>query len=316
MGAELDRVRTGQPRVLWVSGPAGIGKTSLVRRLLDDRADVRVLRGDGDEGESGLSFGVLGQLVGDVPRRFLGPLLAAGPAPDADPLAVGAELLTVLGALQSAGPVVVVVDDAQWVDDATARALVFLGRRLRRDQVLVVVAARDDTPPESAWWERGLTQDHLVRRIRLGGLDAEDIVALSGAVGGPALTPEAGRRLRDHTDGHPLHATALLDRLPADALVDTSRILPAPRSFAALVLVRVAKLTRPAQDLVVATAVLGRRSPLSDVVALASPADPLRGAGRGGPGGAARRGARGGARNPPACRRRSAASHLPTFPRR
>ena len=275
MGAELDRVRTGHPRVLWVSGPAGIGKTSLVRRLLDDRADVRVLRGDGDEGETGLPFGVLGQLVGDVPRRFLGPLLAAGPAPDADPLAVGAELLTVLGALQSSGPVVVVVDDAQWVDDATARALVFVGRRLRRDQVLVVVAARDDTPPESAWWERGLTQDHLVHRIRLGGLDAEDIVALSGAVGGPALTPEAGRRLRDHTDGHPLHATALLTELPADALADTSRILPAPRSFAALVLVRVAKLTRPAQDLVVATAVLGRRSPLSDVVALAAPADPL-----------------------------------------
>ncbi len=126
----------------------------------------------------------------------------------------------------------------------------FVGRRLRRDQVLVVVAARDDTPPESAWWERGLTQDHLVHRIRLGGLDAEDIVELSGAVGGPALTPEAGRRLRDHTDGHPLHATALLTELPADALADTSRILPAPRSFAALVLVRVAKLTRPAQDLV------------------------------------------------------------------
>ena len=121
MGAELDRVRTGHPRVLWVSGPAGIGKTSLVRRLLDDRADVRVLRGDGDEGETGLPFGVLGQLVGDVPRRFLGPLLAAGPAPDADPLAVGAELLTVLGALQSSGPVVVVVDDAQWVDDADRR---------------------------------------------------------------------------------------------------------------------------------------------------------------------------------------------------
>lgn len=275
MSAELDRVRTGHPRVLWVSGPAGIGKTSLVRRLLDDRADGRVLRGDGDEGEAGLPFGVLGQLVGDVPRRHLGPLLAAGPAPEADPLAVGAELLTVLGALQSSGPVVVVVDDAQWVDDATARALVFVGRRLHRDQVLVVVAARDDTPPEAAWWERGLTQDHLVHRIRLGGLDADDIVALSGAVGGPVLTPEAGRRLRDHTDGHPLHATALLTELPAEALADTSRILPAPRSFAALVLVRVAKLTRPAQDLVVATAVLGRRSPLSDVVALAAPADPL-----------------------------------------
>ena len=111
--------------------------------------------------------------------------------------------------------------------------------------------------------------------MRLRGLDAEEIVALAGALGGPALTPEAGRRLRDHTDGHPLHAAALLAELPADALADTSRILPAPRSFAALVLVRVAKLSRPAQDLVVAAAVLGTRSALSDVVALAAVAEPL-----------------------------------------
>ncbi len=275
MGGELDRVRSGQPRVLWLSGPAGIGKTSLVRRLLVDQPGVCVLWGSGEEGETGLAFGVLAQLVADVPHRLRRPLLAAGPAPDADPLAVGAELLTVLGGLQAAGPVVIVLDDAQWVDDATGRALVFVGRRLRRDQVLVVVAARDDTAPEAAWWERGLTQDHLVHRVRLRGLDAEEIVALAGALGGPTLTPEAGRRLRDHTDGHPLHAAALLAELPADALADTSRILPAPRSFAALVLVRVAKLSRPAQDLVVAAAVLGTRSALSDVVALAAVSEPL-----------------------------------------
>ena len=275
MGAELDRVRSGQPRVLWLSGPAGIGKTSLIRRLLGDRSDVCVLWGCGEESETGIPFGVLDQLVADVPHRLRGPLLDAGPPADADPLAVGAELLTVLGGLPDSGPVVIVVDDAQWVDDATGRALVFVGRRLRRDQVLVVVAARDGTPPESAWWERGLTEDHLLHRVRLGGLAAEDVVELSGAVGGPALTPEAGRRLRDHTGGHPLHTTALLDELPAEALADTSRILPAPRSFAALVLVRVAKLSPAAQDLVVAAAVLGTRSALSDVVALARTPDPL-----------------------------------------
>ena len=45
MDAELDRVRSGQPRVLWLSGPAGIGKTSLIRRLLGDR--VRRVRAVG-----------------------------------------------------------------------------------------------------------------------------------------------------------------------------------------------------------------------------------------------------------------------------
>src|SRR4249919_1353307 len=105
MGGELDRVRSGQPRVLWLSGPAGIGKTSLVRRLLADQPGVCVLWGSGEEGETGLAFGVLAQLVADVPHRQRRPLLAAGPPPDADPLAVGAELLAVLGGLQAAGPV-------------------------------------------------------------------------------------------------------------------------------------------------------------------------------------------------------------------
>ena len=274
MLAELDRARSGQPRVLWLAGPAGIGKTTLIRRLLRDQAGLCVLWSGGED-ETGLPFGVLDQLVGDVPPRLLGPLLAGGPAADADPLAVGAELLTVLGGLQAATPVVVVVDDAQWVDDASTRALLFLVRRLRRDQVLIIGAVRDDVPDGSGAWARNPAPEHLLHRIALGGLGAEEIGQLSEAVGGPAMTPEASRRLRDHTGGHPLHATTLLTELPPDALTDISRILPAPRSFASLVLVRVAKLSPPAQDLVVAAAVLGPRSTLSDAVALAAGPDPL-----------------------------------------
>ena len=274
MLAELDRARSGQPRVLWLAGPAGIGKTTLIRRLLRDQAGLCVLWSGGED-ETGLPFGVLDQLVGDVPPRLLGPLLAGGPAADADPLAVGAELLTVLGGLLAAAPVVVVVDDAQWVDDASTRALLFLVRRLRRDQVLIIGAVRDDVPDGSGAWARNPAPEHLLHRIALGGLGAEEIGQLSEAVGGPAMTPEASRRLRDHTGGHPLHATTLLTELPPDALTDISRILPAPRSFASLVLVRVAKLSPPAQDLVVAAAVLGPRSTLSDAVALAAGPDPL-----------------------------------------
>jgi DNA-binding CsgD family transcriptional regulator len=275
MAGELDAVRSGRPRVLLVEGPAGIGKTSLIRCFLGRRTELAVLWAGGDEGEVGLPFGVLAELVAGVPRRLLGPLLSAGPPPEADPLAVGAELLTVLGGLQSPGPVVVVVDDAQWVDDRSSRALVFVVRRLRRDQVLVVLGVRDDAPGEAAWWDRTLTQADLVRRLALRGLDAEEIVELSGLVGGPALTSAAGRRLQEHTKGHPLHARALLTELPPDALTDTRRVLPAPRSLASLVLVRVAKLSAPAQELVLAAAVLGSRCTLSDAVALAAVPDPL-----------------------------------------
>ena len=259
MTAELDHARAGRPRVLWLSGPAGIGKTTLIRRLLADRTDVRVLWASGDEAEIGLPYGVVGQLVDDLPGR-------PAPAPDADPLAVGAELLAVLGELE---PVVLVLDDAQWMDDASARALVFAVRRLRRDQVLVVLGTRDGLP---AGWER-VAHEHLP----LSGLQAEEIVELAETAGGAALSPAAGRRLRDHTDGHPLHVRSLLAELSPAELGDTSRILPAPRSFAALVLVRVAKLGSSAQGLVLAAAVLGTRSALADAVALAAVPDPLGG---------------------------------------
>ena len=269
MTAELGRARAGQPRVLWLSGPAGIGKTTLIRHLVTDRPDIRVLWAAGDEGETGLPYGVVGQLLADVPRHLLRPLLRAGPSPDADPLAVGAELLAVLGELESPGPIVLVLDDAQWMDDASARALVFVVRRLRRDQVLVVLGTRDALP---GGWER-IAHEHLP----IGGLRAEEIVELAGTAGGPALSPAAGRRLRDHTDGHPLHVRSLLAELSPAELADTSRILPAPRSFAALVLVRVAKLGTSAQGLVLAAAVLGTRSALADAVALAAVPDPLGG---------------------------------------
>ena len=269
MTAELDRAKAGRPRVLWLSGPAGIGKTTLIRRLLARRPDARVLWAGGDEAETGLPYGVVAQLLADVPRPLLRPLLRAGPAADADPLAVGAELLAVLGELENPGPVVLVLDDAQWMDDASARALIFVVRRLRRDQVLVVLGTRDAIPDG---WER-IDREHLP----ITGLRAEEIVELAETAGGPALSPAAERRLRDHTDGHPLHVRSLLAELSPAELADTSRILPAPRSFATLVLVRVAKLGTSGQGLVLAAAVLGTRCALADAVGLAAVPDPLGG---------------------------------------
>ena len=151
-----------------------------------------------------------GQLVADVPHRFLGPLLARGP-PDADPLAVGAELLAVLGELEAAGPVVLVLDDAQWMDDASARALVFVGpTAAARPGPRRAGHPRRHLP---AGWERAATSTSC--RIRLGGLRGRgDRRAGRDRGRRPALCPpQAGRRLRDHTDGHPLHVRSLLAEL-------------------------------------------------------------------------------------------------------
>jgi ATP/maltotriose-dependent transcriptional regulator MalT len=276
LAEELERVRSGQARVVWLTGVAGIGKTALLRRFRRAVAGATVLWADGDETEVGLPYGIVAQLLADVPGTLLAahPTLASGPAAGADPLRVGSELLGVLGELQAAGPALLLVDDAHWADDLSARALVFVARRLRHDHVLVVAGARNDdaAPPQ---WDRLLAQEHLLRRLPLEGLGADDVAALSSALDGPALTPAAARRLQTHTEGHPMHVRALLAELPADGLADTSGVLPAPRSLTSLVLVRLSTLSRPAQDLVLAASVLGPRCALSDLVVLAGVPDPL-----------------------------------------
>ncbi|RTL66125.1 MAG: helix-turn-helix transcriptional regulator [Pseudonocardiaceae bacterium] len=273
LSGELDRARGGDPSVVVVSGAAGIGKTTLLRRLATSGPVTAVLRATGAPEEVALPFGIVGQLVADIPADARGPLLTTAPPATADPLAVGAQLLAALGELEAGDPVLLVVDDTQWIDDASARALAFTVRRLRRDHVLVVLGVRDPDPGP-AWWERGAVGAQPPRRVALAGLDADDLVEL-GRTLDRELTPAAADRLREHTDGHPLHAAALLRELPADVLLDTSTALPAPRSFATLVLVRVAALAPATRELVLAAAVLGDHCPLADAVTASGVDDPV-----------------------------------------
>ncbi len=273
LNAEMQRVRSGEPRLVWLTGEAGIGKTSLVRRFVGGLSGVRVLWAGGDENETDLPYGVVNQLLSDLPASEPGSGLAALRL-DADPLAVGADLLSELGTLQTSGPVLVVIDDAQWADHRSAQALVFVARRLRSDQVMILLSSRSGAPDPRQLWERALAQSQLTRRLPLGGLTAEDLRRLSSSVDGVLLSPAASRRLHEHTGGHPLYARALLEELPAEALMEASAALPAPHSMSFLVLVRLAKLSSPAQHLV-AAAVLGSRCALSDAVRVANVADPV-----------------------------------------
>lgn len=268
---ELEQARAGEPRLVWLTGEAGIGKTSLIRHFLEGVPGVPTLFASGDENEAALPYGVVAQLVADLPDPAPQPELR----PDHDPLAVGADLLAALGTLEASGPLVVVVDDAQWSDYPSAQALVFTLRRLRRDHVLVILSARSDAPHPEQLWDRALAQSQLTTRLTLGGLTADDLRTLAPLAAGHALTPAASRRLHEHTGGHPLHARALLEELPAEALLDPWGLLPAPHSLSSLVLFRLSRLTADTQALVLATAVLGTRCSRSDVVRVAEVADPV-----------------------------------------
>jgi DNA-binding CsgD family transcriptional regulator/tetratricopeptide (TPR) repeat protein len=159
-------------QVLVVTGEAGMGKTVLLADTAEraQAAGMRVLRVTGRESESRLAFAGLHQLLrpvlssaaglpGRQARALLGALgLSADPgAPD--PLLTGVAVLTLLSDLSEQSPVVVVADDAHWLDRSSLDVLAFAGRRLDAERVVLLVGARGQVPPPG--FDRGFPELHL-----------------------------------------------------------------------------------------------------------------------------------------------------------
>ena len=208
---QVSRARGGVPAVVVVEGPAGIGKTALVRQALAGAADFQVLAATAEEWESRLAGGVVAQLMAGADDA-----LARQEQRDqeisADPFTTGVELLELLGRLQRHGPVALVVDDAQWADTVSVQAVAFALRRRHRDCVLAVFVAREEAPglPETL---RRLADGEGGVNVHLDGLDPPELAELSSAVRGRTLSHRSAQRLCTHTGGSPLHARALLEEL-------------------------------------------------------------------------------------------------------
>ena len=159
-------------QVLVVTGEAGMGKTMLLADAAGRArsAGMRVLSVTGRESESRLAFAGLHQLLrpvlpaaaglpGRQAQALRGALgLAAEPgAPDL--LLTGVAVLTLLSDLSERSPVLVVADDAHWLDRSSLDALAFAGSRLDAERVVLLVGARGQAPP--AGFDRGFPELHL-----------------------------------------------------------------------------------------------------------------------------------------------------------
>ncbi|MFF4983998.1 AAA family ATPase [Streptomyces sp. NPDC001046] len=284
--AELERMNrclrqawSGKASSVLVQGPAGIGKTALVRHWLARLTPENhpVLRAACDTAEEDLAYGVIGQLTSRVPSVLLGrfPLLA-GTTPSAEPFHVGAELLGLIGELQNGGPVLIVVDDVQWADRPSAQALGFVLRRLEADAVLTVLIARSSTEPGRAG---GLDLPHLIAgmphgcELTLTGLDTPDVAELAARVYGRAVGSATVERLREHTDGHALYLQTLLAEVPLER-VSQQTSLPVPTSLAQALRRQLDALPGPARALVEGIAVLSGPAPLATAAQVASVPEP------------------------------------------
>ncbi|TDB79821.1 LuxR family transcriptional regulator [Micromonospora sp. KC721] len=159
--AAIDRLlkgaRGGASGALLLRGEAGIGKTALLDHAVGAAADLRVIRGAGIETERQLPFAGLHLLLKSTVERIDGlpdgqaralraALGLADPA-EGDRFLVGMGVLTLLADLAEERPVLCVVDDAHWLDHASADALLFAARRLEAEGVVMLFAAREVHAP-------------------------------------------------------------------------------------------------------------------------------------------------------------------------
>ena len=149
----LDAVRTGESRVLVVRGEPGVGKTALLDYAIGSAPDLRLVRAVGVESEMELAFAALHQLCAPMLDRLeylpapqhealrVAFGLSGGEAPDR--FVVGLAVLSLLSEVAEERPLLCVVDDAQWLDEASALALAFVARRLLAEPVAVVFVTRE-----------------------------------------------------------------------------------------------------------------------------------------------------------------------------
>jgi DNA-binding CsgD family transcriptional regulator len=272
--AFLDGVEDG-PCALVLSGDAGIGKTVLweeaVERARTGQAGT-VLAHRSAEAEASLSFaglsdlvtpvfGEVGSCLAPLRRRALEvALLLAEPGEQApDPRAIGIGLLDALRALAEHGPVVVALDDLQWLDPSSALVLQIALRRLRDEPVALLASVREGPGArmplelERAFREERQTRLAL-RPLSLGALHR----VLRERLGLELARPELAR-LRETSGGNPFLALELgRELLRTGTRPAAGRALPVPQSLRELLVGRLARLPADTGDVLLIAAALRR----------------------------------------------------------
>ena len=212
----LDVVRGGQSRVLVLQGEPGVGKTALLECAIDAASGFRITRAFGAEAEIELPFAGLQSLCAPMLHRLdrlpkpqraaIGTALGVSSGAPPEPLLVGLAALSLLADASHEHPLLCVIDDAQWLDRASAQALAFVARRLLADPVAVLFATRGPSKELA-----GLPE------LFLRGLDDDAAGALLDSVIADPLNERVRDRIVTETRGNPL---ALLElprgRTPAE----------------------------------------------------------------------------------------------------
>ncbi len=251
--AFLDR-RGGGLTGLVLEGAAGIGKSTLWLAAVEEgrTRGFRVLSSRPAEAESGLVHAGLGDLFENTldpvlpalsppRRRALEAVLLLGDEPEdtVDDRTLAVAVRDVLQILCASAPLLIAVDDVQWLDRSSARALVFALRRLTMGDVRVLLARRPLDGPRPALLESALESDRVVL-LPVGPLSAGALHRLLRDRVGRAFARQTLLRIHEQSGGNPFFAIELAHALGEN--VDPLRPLPVPDTLEGLLRARIDKL--------------------------------------------------------------------------
>ncbi len=259
LDALLELAGSGVPVVAVVEGPAGVGKTALLRRFLRGHDSVAATTVSGLHWESTSNGALAGRLLAPEP-------------PDVDsPIGLGSLLGVIWGV--RADPLIVVVDDAHHADPVSIRAIASGVARLRESRLLLLLVRSTDAGGDP---EVADVLDHLPAvHLRVAPLTAEQTRLLAARTAGIDLPLPVARRLCEHVGGLPRHLLEILRDTPPVRWSDWQTRLPAPTTVQNRVQAALDACSPGARALVEAAAVLGAAPVLADAAALGEVPDPI-----------------------------------------
>ena len=286
----LDRTRVSAS-VLLVQGEAGIGKTTIWLAAIESATSrgALVLQARPAESEARLSYATVADLVDavfDETRRDLPPvqqralaaaLLRSEADEPAQPRTTATALVGVLSALAVDQPVLVAIDDVQWLDPASAAAIAFVARRLP-DRVGLLLTRRGDPGDDAPLGLARALPEGALERIQPGPFSLAALHHLiSGRLGSAPPRPVLAR-IAEASNGNPFFALEIVQALGGDwSDLAPGEPLPIPRSLEELVRERVNGLSEPARLAALACAALSRPTPSTVARAVSERGDGRRG---------------------------------------
>jgi DNA-binding CsgD family transcriptional regulator len=274
---QLNALGAGRGSVMLVTGPAGVGKTTLLAEAANLAAEgqIRAFCGGGDPAARVVPLGaILDALVStDDPPVDPARLRELSQSPDQRFWLVR-ELQESLEKAAHRGPLLIVVDDLQWADAASASAVVTLSRRLATHRIGWLLALRRGELAGAVLDAVGRLEAAGASEVRLGPLDGTAVAQVArDLLGGEP--DEALREVLGRAEGQLFLLTELLRGLLAEHLVTvddgTARLAAGarlPRRLVGSVAAQLARLTAPARDAVEMASVLGRRFSLEELAGL------------------------------------------------